>query len=539
MDKNEQKIIVFSDNRQDTSLQSAHMNNLQRRLHFRQSLYQALIENGCVSSGKSGLAISVSGIKIFDTMQSNNMLPNYRKTKGQFVKHVPDDEAFERYLTFNVVSDLGAGVRKNQQNLEDVGLLKVIYEGLDGLSNSREVWTEVPILKDISVEERIDFLSGILEIFRKQLAIYYSDILNARNFASEVLTRITEESQFDIGTIYTPRGYSDESIQSRNILILKISTSKSRLILWTQKALKIRDRIVARTVLQQVIRILSNEDFAPLLVPYKVPGFKGVPKGVAYMLNPDLIRLQAVTSSVHQICQKCQSVSYRNKIMMCTGPLCAGTKASELEDNYFRVIYTMPLKESMKVHAEEHSGQLDGTARKNIESRFRGKDDLNVLVCTPTMELGIDIGDLSAIYMRNVPPSPSNYAQRAGRAGRKNQPSMITTFCGVGSSRGPHDQYFYRFPKKIISGEISIPRFLLDNKNLIISHIHSFILQHIGMKFENGFGKILNLSKDGFPMQPDFKQNLIQKIAEGESQIITSIITAFQNDFHWPIMVGS
>lgn len=68
------------------------------------------------------------------------------------------------------------------------------------------------------------------------------------------------------------------------------------------------------------------------------------------------------------------------------------------------LIYTTQLTEAVPIEAEEHSGQLEGDERRKIEMRFKDINDyLNVLVCTPTMELGIDIGVLSAIYMRNVP----------------------------------------------------------------------------------------------------------------------------------------
>ena len=77
-----------------------------------------------------------------------------------------------------------------------------------------------------------------------------------------------------------------------------------------------------------------------------------------------------------------------------------------------------------------------------MKSRQAGEPDdfLPVLFCSPTMELGVDISALNAVYMRNVPPTPANYAQRSGRAGRSGQAALVVTYC---SAQGPHDQYYF------------------------------------------------------------------------------------------------
>lgn len=191
-----------------------------------------------------------------------------------------------------------------------------------------------------------------------------------------------------------------------------------------------------------------------------------------------------------------------SSLNLCTGPSCIDMIEKDMSDKYFRKEYTKAFSEATFIHAEEHSGQIDGDTRKDLEVRFREKGDVNVIVCTPTMELGIDIGSLSAVYMRNVPPSPSNYAQRAGRAGRKSQSSMISTFCGVGMKRGPHDQYFYRYPKDIISGKISVPRFMLNNQTLVRSHIHSLIIESLTMKIPQKLSQIIDM--DVVPTLPMF-----------------------------------
>ncbi len=530
--KDERKILVFSDNRQDTALQASHMNNIQKRLHFRRGLYRALEKAG------DPVELLEMGDTIFKLLEKEGAMPKYSKSTADqefsVISSKSGDNAFKEYLLFNTVLELGSSLRRNQQNLEDVGLLKVTYDGLDKLAGEDNYWSEIPEFMELSEGTREDYLTGFLDIMRYRTAIAYDYLLDSYGFKTKIEAKLDEDAIFhDEHRAYQPEGYSDDADnKTRFAQVHRLSWRTGPHVAWTMKVLG-ADRTRSEKIVKMVANVLVRAGELQWVDVHKWL------RGKLLMINPDAIRLSAFDDkdTTHKACKKCGTVHHFEEVRVCTGSKCRDLVDEDFSNNYFRYEYTRDFKNVAALIVAEHSGQIDGDTRKELESKFRDSEDpLNVIVCTPTMELGIDIGSLSAVYMRNVPPSPSNYAQRAGRAGRKSQASIINTFCGGGSKRGPHDQYFYRYPTKIITGEISTPRFLLDNKALVTTHIHSFVLEKIDERVPQKIGEILDIETEELLMKPDFKDTLDRAAKARRNEIVRSILEGFKaeiEEYDW------
>ena len=144
------------------------------------------------------------------------------------------------------------------------------------------------------------------------------------------------------------------------------------------------------------------------------------------------------------------------------------------------------------LEGREHTAQVHQEDRQDREERFR-TGDLPVMFCSPTMELGVDIAQLNVVNMRNVPPTPANYAQRSGRAGRGGQPALVYTYC---SGFSPHDQYYFKKPEHMVAGAVTAPRLDLANRDLVKAHIQAIWLAEAELNLKQTLADVLTVTEE-------------------------------------------
>jgi DEAD/DEAH box helicase domain-containing protein len=162
-------------------------------------------------------------------------------------------------------------------------------------------------------------------------------------------------------------------------------------------------------------------------------------------------------------------------------------------ENYYRQVYNR--SRSPRIYATEHTGLLERADREMKEFQFKQRpffNSLNALVATSTLEMGINIGDLNTTLNNSIPPLPSNFIQRVGRAGRSSGSALIVNF----ASNEAHDQYYYQEPKEMMQGEVNSPGCYLEAKEILKRHFFAFCIDdwtksnHIKNSIPTNFGFI-------------------------------------------------
>lgn len=259
----------------------------------------------------------------------------------------------------------------------------------------------------------------------------------------------------------------------------------------------------------------------------------------ARRLNPDWWRLRYIPEEedIYQ-CDTCNRLQTVSTGGICRRHGCPGSiepvNRKELELNHYRLLYQTDLPGAIRV--EEHTAQLDKEKAREYQRDFKnGK--IHVLSCSTTFELGVDLGDLDSIFLRNVPPEAFNYAQRVGRAGRRiGHPGFAVTFC----RRGPHDLYHFAEPERMLSGKVRPPVLSLLNTKILTRHVAATALSFFFRQCPDRFNNVQSLVKDLTSPQGvnDFREFLIDNRQRIEGSLVSILPPAVREDIglddgHW------
>ncbi len=157
--------------------------------------------------------------------------------------------------------------------------------------------------------------------------------------------------------------------------------------------------------------------------------------------------------------------------MPCHSSFCHGTLVEDQLPGKNNVYLAPPVR----INAREHTALIDSETRKRIENNFGTTDypwSVNLLSATSTLEMGIDIGDLSTVLLCSMPPEQANYLQRIGRAGRKDGNAIAITMV----DKSAHAQYFWQDPKEMLEGEVSTPGVFLRAVSVLERQLMAFAI---------------------------------------------------------------
>ncbi|GIV55415.1 MAG: DEAD/DEAH box helicase [Candidatus Kapaibacterium sp.] len=491
------KLLTFTDNRQDASLQAGHFNDFVHVAVLRSALISALDGAGAAGLTHDTVAMatvralqgSAQGLRLSDIAQNAQLDENSPAAERVW-------DVFRELTEYRLIQDLRRGWRIVQPNLEDVGLLRIEYDGLEQLCARDEIWRGT-VLAATTAQERLAILFPLLEYMRTQLAIA------VRVLEPDYQRQLRRRAEQLLGEFWGLDPDSDELHPAKYVVLpgtsnrarpIGISLSeRSKVWRFLRRRLGL-DSAHHRPALEGLLDVLTQQGYLRKLEP--------IGDHQRYQLDVASIRWVRGDGTPPPL-----------------DPL-AGRRTSKRGEavrpvnEFFRRFYCESAAELAAFEAREHTAQVVALGeRERRERRFRWEDSdstkerelgrrLPYLVCSPTMELGIDIADLDVVHLRNVPPTPANYAQRSGRAGRNGQAGVVYTYCGA---RNPHDRYFFRNRTQMVAGSVRAPMLDLANESLLRVHLHALWLARVNVPLGNSIENVLDLERDGLPLREEVR----------------------------------
>jgi hypothetical protein len=520
------KLLGFTDNRQDAALQSGHFNDFLFVSLIRAGFLGALDRAGVAGLRSDELGLAQQRALGFDRASQELRTEWLLEPTLKGFNLQEAESTLRQVLSYRVWFDQRRGWRYTNPNLEQLGLVAVDYQGLDELAADEPLFASAPdVLRRATPAVRAAVYCEVLDHLRRWMAIR-SQVLES--------TAIEQMLQRSHSRLRAPWGFGVDEKPTRSRWLVITSPSR-RDMSARDEELVVRGG--SRSALGKILRASRTPSGRPRPVWWDTAAVRALRSKEFDAVIEALLKAACKHGLVSE-----EVTPFGELTGFRLNDACVRFRrgspepdpAHPNENAFFRDFYSnlaTILQQSAHplfgFEAREHTAQVDGDRRAVREKRFRFGDKeqdelaaseshlreigengrfLPVLFCSPTMELGVDISELNAVYLRNVPPTPANYAQRSGRAGRSGQAALVLTYS---SSQSPHDQYFFRDPKAMVHGEVRPPLLDLANRDLVESHLSAVWLACTEQPLDPSIAELLVLRNPNRPLKDEIRTRMV------------------------------
>ncbi len=460
------KLLAFSDSRQSAAYFAPYI----------ESSYSALQRRRLMVMGLTESKYSNEPVEIDDMVHNVMQLAD----NVNYFRDRPSSQKKAREITPWIMAE--AVATDGRQSLEGLGILSIYMD-------KPENWKIPKPILDLGLNENEgwDMLQEMIKTLRLQVVISMPEEVNP---SDDIFTP-------RLGPIYVRENGSDSKSKILSWLPTKGVNKRFDYLKRVLKALgKFESDEKTRKILASIWEFLQKP------YPNKDYGWTASTtnpvNGVIYQLDHKQLRIKLIKNSNEELyaCSLCRKITTRSVKNVCPTLGCNGVLLphgkENVDDDHYRSIYLNMNPFSMT--AKEHTAQWTNTEAASVQHKFI-QGDINILSCSTTFELGVDVGELQSVFLRNMPPSTANYVQRAGRAGRRSgSAALVVTY----ANRRSHDLSIYNNPMNAMAGKIRTPFVIDTNERIDRRHAHSIVFSKFFRWYFENFGQIIRKSHEFF-----------------------------------------